>query len=136
MRSLPPHALWISGRLSFDVRKLHDAGVAAVVDLAMEEVPFELPRDFWYLRLPLVDGAGNAPTAIRFAVEATANLLEIGVGTLVVCSLGLSRAPVIAAAAISKYTNRDLHACLAQIGHGGPTDISPGLWNEVKAVLE
>lgn len=42
-----------------DLRALHAAGIAAVVDLAANEPPATLTRDLAYCRLPLVDGPGN-----------------------------------------------------------------------------
>lgn len=58
-----------------DLRKLYEREIAAVVDLAIEEKPAELGRDIIYLRVPLIDGAGNSPLAIRLAIETAVTLI-------------------------------------------------------------
>ncbi len=58
-------------------------------------------RDLVYCRFPLVDGAGNDARILKMAVHTVAELLRKEVKTLVFCSAGMSRAPSIAAAALT-----------------------------------
>src|SRR5258708_19880981 len=102
MRKIETYPLWIGhagdGR---DFRALFDVGIHAVVDLALEEAPAVLPREFIYLRVPLVDGAGNPAKMLMLAVHSLATLLRMHLPTLVVCGAGMSRAPSVAAAALA-----------------------------------
>jgi protein-tyrosine phosphatase len=134
MREPIPARLWlVNARDARDYVKLFERGVQAVVDLAMEELPAAAPRELIWLRFPLVDGAGNAPARLRAAVAALVKLLEEQIPTLVACSAGMSRTPVIAAAAIAIHRREPPDACLAKLVEGHPHDISPQLWRDVKA---
>jgi len=60
MREIIQGRLWLGAAVDvLGTSALHDAGVDAVVDLAYEERPAQLPRDLWYCRFPIVDGLGN-----------------------------------------------------------------------------
>src|SRR6267142_7076321 len=102
MRQILPHSLWLGhagdGR---DLRAILDAGIRAVVQLAIEEEPLVLPRELTFCRVPLVDGAGNEEKLLYLAVTAVANLLESRIPTLVCCGGGMSRSPAVAAAALA-----------------------------------
>ena len=111
-----------------DIRGLLDLGIEAVVDLAMDEPPVHPTRELVYLRFPLVDGQGNPAWVLRLAVDAVAGLLTAGMPTLVACSAGASRSPVIAAMAMAKHAGIRPEEALTRIGHG---DVSPALWREV-----
>ena len=137
MRKIDPYLLWIGhagdGR---DPRPLFDAGIRAVVDLAFEEAPAALPREFIYFRVPLVDGAGNPAKLLLLAVHSLAPLLRMHLPTLVVCGAGMSRAPSIAAAALALAHNEAPEACLQKVIAGRPHDVAPGLWQEIVAALQ
>ena len=62
MHEIHPDLLWVGHALDVrEPRPLFDAGIAAVVDVAFEEPPAQLPRGLIYCRFPLNDGGGNAP---------------------------------------------------------------------------
>jgi protein-tyrosine phosphatase len=137
MRQVLPHALWIGhagdGR---DFRLILDSGIRAVVQLAEEEPCLQLPRELLYSRFPLVDGPGNDAALLFLATVSVANLLERKVPALICCGGGLSRSPAIAAAALSMVYQETPDECLKQVAEHHPADVLPGLWEEVKKVLE
>ena len=54
--------LWIgTARDARDIKGVLDAGIEAIVDLAMMNEPVTPTRELVYLRFPLVDGGGNEP---------------------------------------------------------------------------
>ncbi len=133
MREVLPQLLWLGhagdGR---DLRRVLDANVKAVVQVAMEEPPLQLTRDLIYCRFPLVDGEGNPPALLEAAVQTTAGLLRQCVPTLVCCSAGLSRSPIVAAAALAVTHHQDPDECLKTIVAPQHSDVSPLLWQQVK----
>lgn len=136
MRQLSPHRLWIGNVLDSRVlRSVLDQRIQVMVDLAANETPPIITRDLAYLRLPLLDGAGNSPWLVRLAVESVWRLVQANVPTLVYCSAGMSRAPTIAAAVIALHTKTPLADCLGEVTKDAPHDISPGLMTDVQAVL-
>ncbi|MBN1589076.1 MAG: hypothetical protein JW888_06145 [Pirellulales bacterium] len=48
----------------------------------------------------------------------------------------MSRSPAIAAAALSVVGDQSPDECLEQLTAGGPCDISPALWNDIKALCD
>ena len=110
-------------------------GIAAVVDLAMNEPLAVLPRELVYLRFPIVDGAGNAPWLLRAAADAVASLMRAGVVTLIYCGAGMSRTPAIAAAGLAKAFQMPLDDALISVCDGAPADISSALWAEVRSTV-
>lgn len=129
MRQIPPHALWLGhvGDVR-DWRAVFDAGIQAIIDLAGNEAPAIPPRELTYQRFPLVDGAGNPDWLLKLACHTVADLLCAEVPTLVYCSAGMSRSPVVAAAAIAMRTNRTLDEALTSVRQAGDLDVSPALW--------
>ena len=132
MRQIAPHSLWLGhvGDVR-DPRKVLDAGIVAVVDLASNEPMPILPRDLIYCRIPLVDGPGNQASLLRFAVRTTARLLHDRTPTLVYCSAGMSRSPAVAAAALALALGQTPLTCLELVAEGRPHDASPGLWQDI-----
>ncbi len=118
-----------------DFVALRKAGVVAIVDLAVNELPLTPPREMVYCRFPMVDGAGNTRALIRGAIEVTASLVRSRVMTLVMCSAGMSRSPAIAAGAIAVVGLRPPGQCLVEVTHGAAADVSPGFWGDVVAVV-
>jgi protein-tyrosine phosphatase len=133
MRQISPHLLWLGhagdGR---DAKRILDAGIEAVVQLAADEPVLALPREVIYCRFPLVDAAGNDGKLLDLAVSTLASLIAAKRPTLVCCSAGLSRSPAIAAAALAKALDMEPDACLRTIAELAPTDVQPALWQEIK----
>ncbi len=119
-----------------DITAVLELRIVAIVDLAMEEPAIHYPRDIIYCRIPIVDGAGNRPEIIRAAVDLTASLIDSRVPTLVACGAGMSRSPIIVAAALARVDGRSLEQALEDITAGVAHDISTSLWAEVKAVCD
>ncbi|MBT6157809.1 MAG: dual specificity protein phosphatase family protein [Planctomycetaceae bacterium] len=135
MHEIIPSRLWI-GNVgdARDVRSVLNLGVEAVVDLACNELPIEVPRDIVYLRFPIVDGTGNSSKLLRLAIETTASIIKDRTPTLVFCSAGLSRSPAVVAAALAVAEEIGLDETLKKIGLLVAHDVLPGLWNDIKAV--
>jgi hypothetical protein len=135
MREISPFPLWIGhaddGR---DRVQLAEFGIEAVVQLAAEEPPLVPLRELIYCRVPLLDGVGNPPGRLHLAIGTVAELLGRGVPTLVCCGNGLSRAPVIAAAALARRHGASPGEWLMRIIATHPADVSPGFWDEVVAL--
>jgi len=135
MHEAIPNCLWLGN--AADARNITAVlghRIIAIVDLAMEEPPILFPRDVLYCRIPLVDGAGNRPEIIRAAVDLTASFIESGVPTLVACGAGMSRSPIIVAAALAAVDGCSLEESLEKITAGVAHDVSTSLWAEVKSV--
>lgn len=137
MWQIMPHPLWIGhaddGR---DYKQILETGIQAVVQVAVDEPPLQPPRELTYCRFPIVDGPGNERRLLYLAVVTVANLLEKNVPTLVCCSGGMSRSPVIAAAALAMVQQEKPDDCLRQIAELHPHDVTAGLWIEVKKVFD
>ena len=133
MRPVLGYLLWIgTARDARDVRRVLDAGIEAVVDLAVEEPPAALTRELAYLRLPLTDGGGTPPWLLTAAGTALAALVRQRVPTLVGCGAGLSRSPAVVALALSIVTGRPVAELLAEIQAGVASDVHPALWTDVR----
>jgi protein-tyrosine phosphatase len=136
MRAAIPHRLWLGNALEGrDPRRLYDAGIAAIVDLAMEESPAQLPRDLVYCRFPVIDGAGNSRELLVMAVETVAALIRKEIPTLVCCGAGMSRSPAIVAAALAVAKGKSPEEQLQSLVIGAPHDVSPVLWTDVVAAV-
>jgi hypothetical protein len=134
MRQVAPHSLWL-GHVgdARDLRRVFGAGVAALVDLAREEPPLVTHRELIYCRFPLEDGTDNPPELLRLAVRTVVDLLSAHTPTLVFCGAGMSRTPAVAAVALAVLTGRTPEECLESVKQVGPADVSPGLWQDVRA---
>ncbi len=132
MNQIPPYQLWVGhagdGRAAETILA---QGIRAVVQLALEEPPLQLPREFIYLRFPLLDGSGNDTALLRLAIDGVAKLVEAGIPTLVCCGGGMSRSPAIVAAALAIVERTGLNETLGRVLRSHPGDVSPGLWAEV-----
>lgn len=137
MREVIPEKLWIGNALDArDVTGVLGLGIAAIVDLAIEEPPIQFPRDVAYCRFPLMDGSGNQMAILRAAIETTATFIDSGTPTLVACSAGMSRSPAIVAAAIAMTEEVELVDVLGKLTAEQPHDVSPGLLAELSKVLQ
>jgi hypothetical protein len=137
MRQIDGHPLWVgNARDARDVPSLLDAGIEAVVDLAVNEPPAVLSREVVYLRFPLVDGDGNPEWVLRAAIDAVRGLIRDRVPTLVACSMGLSRAPTVAAVALAAETGRRPEHVLGEWMERHTTlDVSASLWRELVGIV-
>lgn len=136
MNQVLPYPLWIGhAGDERDFRRIFDAGIKAVVQLAVEVPPAEAPRELILCRFPLLDGTGNGADLLHLAISTLATMLKAHVPTLVCCNAGVSRAPAVAAAAMAMTFEEAPEACLQRIAAHHPSDVSPGFWKEVTGVL-
>jgi uncharacterized protein YndB with AHSA1/START domain len=133
MNQVKPYQLWIGH--AGDARAFQEAadrGIRAIVQLGLADPPLQPPRELVYCRIPLLDGCGNDPAVLRLAIDSVAALLREATPTLVCCGAGMSRSPVIVAAAISQVEHANLEECLKRVAEHHPADVSPGLWEDVR----
>lgn len=129
--------LWIGN--AFDARDMQEilsTGITAVVDVAMDEPPIVPTRELICIRFPLIDGSGNSEESLFLAIATVSQLLKLKVPTLVACSAGMSRSPLIAVAGLAIARQTPLDDELAKVVAAGPCDISPTLHNDVRRVAE
>lgn len=137
MREIIPGILWIgNAHDARDVKGVLACGITVVIDLAIEELPIQFPRDIVYCRFPLVDGDGNSPALLKSVIDTTANFVIAEQPTLVACSGGMSRSPAIVSAVLAKIESFELNAAVERVTATGPCDFSPGLWNDVRRLFE
>jgi hypothetical protein len=136
MRQAPGRALWLgnTGDLR-DARAILNAGVEAVVELAVSEPLAALPRHLVRCRFPLSDGGDNPSWLLRLAVESVAALLRADIPVLVCCSGGMSRSVSVAAAAVALVEGRGLGDSLKEVVGSGPADVSPALFLQLRDVV-
>lgn len=131
MRQLAPQ-LWIgNARDARNLPVLHEHGIRAVVDLAAEELPAELSRALMYCRIPLSDDDSNEDWLLRAAVDTTVRFIQENVPVLIACSDGMSRSPLIVAAALSNFHDTPIKETLNAVLADGPRHVSPGLWESL-----
>lgn len=137
IHGIEPHVLWI-GTVD-TVRGLQqavEAGVTAVVDVAGVDEAVSLPAGLHYCRFSLADDPGNPEWLLRAAISTAARLLIEQRPLLVACRQGMSRSVVIAAAALAFVRGDDPNSSLEDVKRDAPTMVSPGLWRDVRAVLQ
>jgi protein-tyrosine phosphatase len=137
MRQIAERGLWLgsAGDLR-EVRRVLDAGIAAVVELADDEPFANLSRELVRFRFPLSDGGENPSWLLQLAAESVAALLRANVQVLVCCSAGMSRSVCIAAAAIALVDRLSFHQALTALVDSRPADVSPRLVEQVQRALE
>lgn len=133
MRRVGERPLWVgTARDARDMRAVHDAGIEAVVDLAVEEEPVRPTRELVYLRFPLHDGGGNPVWLVMAAATTIADLLRLEVPTLVACGGGMSRSPAVAALGLCfEAYGRAPDMYLRRVQQHAPSDVHPALWNDI-----
>ncbi|REJ95862.1 MAG: protein phosphatase [Planctomycetota bacterium] len=137
MRVIIDQLLWIGNAGDArDLRSIHDDGIRAVVDLAADEPPAVLSRGLVYYRFPLLDGDGNPPWLLRSVIDCVATVISHQVPLLVACSGGMSRSPVVIAAALAIAYGKPIDECLKQVVGDGPQQVSAALWNAAAAAIE
>ena len=136
MRQITPFPVWVGhGGDGRAFPELFELGIRAVVQLAAEELPIQTPRELVFFRVPLVDGGGNDVKLLDLAVRSVAALLQRGIPALVCCGGGMSRSPVIVAAALAVLHGNDFEGSLKLVTEEGPADFSTVLLTEVKHVI-
>ena len=136
MHEIQPDLLWLGRVLDLrEPRALFDAGIAAVVDVALEEPPAQLPRQLIYCRFPLNDGGGNEASVLLHAVQCTVDLLASATRTIVACSAGMSRSPTIAAFALAAHLDQSPDDVISRIAKAIALEVKGPLWNDVAAVF-
>lgn len=118
-----------------DLQQVHEHGIVALIDLAINEPIPVVPRDIVYLRFPLVDNEGNPVWVIRAAVDTLARLIRDNRPTMVYCANGMSRSVAIAGAALAQAHQITPQAGLETVGSDGPADVSTSLWAEILGSL-
>jgi len=137
MREIIPNILWIGNAGDArNVQSVMDAGVQVVIDLAIEEPPFLLPREIISCRIPLLDGEGNHPARIRSAVDFITQFVKEQIPTLVACSGGMSRSPLIVSAVVATIEAITFDEAVRRVTTAGPCDLSPKLHGSVKQLLD
>ena len=128
--------LWLGHAIDIrEPRPLFDAGITAVVDVAIEEPPAQLPRQLVYCRFPLNDGGGNNQTTLRQAVQTVVDLLATGTRTIVACSAGMSRSPTIAAHALAVHLSQEPDDVIVRIAALKSLELKPELWNDIGEIF-
>ncbi len=136
MHVIHPNVLWIGHALDArEPRALLEAGIAAVVDVAIEEPPAQLPRELIYCRFPINDGGGNDPSILLHAIQCTVDLLASGTRTIVACSAGMSRSPTIAAFALGAYLDKSPEVLISQLANAKALEIKGPLWNDAISIF-
>ncbi len=132
MIHLSPYPLWIGASgATKDLRRLYDLGVRAVVQLAYEEPPHDLPHDFIACRFPLIDGDNDAEV-LRLAVHTMTRLIEGKFATLVCCQAGLSRSPAVVAAALARWKKESFIDTVNHLATFHGWDIHPLLFAQLQ----
>jgi hypothetical protein len=136
MNQIVPHRLWVGhAGDERNFRQLFDAGIRAVIALAVEETPGQPPHELIFCRFPLVDGTGNDLKVLALAMRTAGTLAQNQVPTLICGGAGLSRAPSVAAAALALAGGEAPAVCLERVAAHHACDVSPGLWKDVTALL-
>jgi hypothetical protein len=138
MQRVLDSSAWIGNAIEArDAITLIEHGFNAVIDLALDELAAQLPRELIHLRFPIIDGAGNDENLLAATIKTTAMMMQLpGLNIAVCCSAGLSRSPAIVAAAISLVKNQPVAITLTEMASQVRCDISPALWLDVSAVCK
>ncbi|HBN75230.1 MAG TPA: protein phosphatase [Planctomycetaceae bacterium] len=137
MKSIPDSNLWIGN--AGDVRNLQEIrklDIRAVFLLAYEEPIFNYPRDLTVIRLPLLDGGENDFFNLEIAVRSLTSLIRNDIQTLVTCSMGMSRSPVIVSAALATHHSQPFDEVLTSVCRCMPSDVSPAFYQYVRLHID
>ena len=109
---------------------MFDVGITAVIDVAFEEPPAQIPRQLKYFRFPLNDGGGNDPNTLLLLLRTATDLLRLNMPTLIACSAGMSRSPTIAAFALAYHLSGNPDDVVAGIADIKSLELKTELWAE------
>ena len=132
MHEIQTNLLWIGH--AFDIhepRLIFDAGITAVIDIAYEEPPAQIPRQLTYCRFPLNDGGGNDPQILLQTLLTTTDFLRSNTRTIIACSAGLSRSPTVAAFALAYHLDKKPDDVIAGIAETKSLELKPELWADM-----
>ncbi|MCH7988888.1 MAG: dual specificity protein phosphatase family protein [Planctomycetes bacterium] len=134
LQELISKSVWIgNAKEAENTSQILSLGISAMVCVAIEELPPPITRDLIFCRFPLNDGSDNSVEVLRTAVDTISKLINEKIPTFVYCGAGMSRSPVMAAAALSKVQGSDPDETLRTLFSDLPHDVSPQLWHDVKA---
>ena len=111
-------------------------GVAAIVDLAVEEPIPTMPRVINYARFALTDEGEEAEPIIGGALRLVSSFVADRLPIAVCCNAGLNRSPTIAAVGIALALKSEAREELQTIAGLKAVDVNPALWSRVVAVSE
>ena len=132
MHEIHSNLLWIGHALDVrEPRQIFDAGITAVIDVAYEEPPAQIPRQLTYCRFPLNDGGGNDPQILLHTLLTTTDFLRSNTRTIIACSAGLSRSPTIAAFALAYHLDQTPEDVIAGIAETKSLEMKPELWADM-----
>ena len=136
MLKVPDTNLWVANASDLrDIATVLNAGVTAIVDLAIEEPVPAIPRTLNYCRFVLTDDGENDPGILRTTILTTTEFLIGDHHVAIGCSAGVSRSIAIAAAAVSRVSGQTPREALEVISNVKHPDINPALWNQILQVL-
>ncbi|MFO0954378.1 MAG: hypothetical protein U0835_25110, partial [Isosphaeraceae bacterium] len=81
--------------------------------------------------VPLIDGAGNPTPRLALAVRVVSSLIAARTPVLVACGAGMSRAPAVVARALAAAEGGTPAEWLERVATNHPSDVSPGLWDDL-----
>lgn len=135
MQQVGDLCLWIGNcREARDFTLIQSEGFQAVVDLAYEEPVGSPSRDVTLLRVPIIDGTGNSRLQLELVVSTVQRCLELKLKTLVACSYGMSRSPLIVSAAMARMQGVTFQNALEIVSSIRKVDCSPALYQELNAL--
>ncbi|MEL7498313.1 MAG: protein phosphatase [Planctomycetota bacterium] len=133
MHEIHPNLLWIGHALDVrEPRALFDAGITAVIDVAYEELPAQMPRQLTYCRFPLNDGGGNDPNTLLQTLRTATDLLRSNTRTIIACSAGMSRSPTLAAFSLAYHLSEAPDDVIARIADIKSLELKPELWADTR----
>ena len=136
MHEVHSSLLWIGNALDVrEPRGLFQAEITAVIDVAYEEPPAQIPRQWTYCRFPLNDGGGNEPQMLWQTLRTTCDFLHSKTRTIIACSAGMSRSPTVAAFALAHYLQENPHDVIAKIASMRSLELKPELWRDMLAAF-
>ena len=136
MHEIHSNLLWIGHALDVrEPRPLFAVGITAVIDVAYEEPPAQIPRQLTYCRFPLNDGGGNDPNTLLQALRTATDLLGSKTKTIIACSAGMSRSPTLAAFALAYHLAEEPDDVIAGIADIKSLELKPELWADTLAAF-
>lgn len=118
-----------------DIRSVLNAGVTAIIDLAIEEPLPTIPRVTNYCRFVITDDGENDPGIIQTAIQTAFGFLSNGQTIAICCNAGLNRSPAIAAAVVSKINQCEPADALKLVGKTKHIDVNPALWRQIVSLI-
>tara|TARA_R100000789_G_scaffold97798_1_gene100773 strand:+ start:281 stop:730 length:450 start_codon:yes stop_codon:yes gene_type:complete len=137
LKPIPDTNLWIGNAGDAqNLQEIRSLEIRAIFLLAYEEPIFSYPRDLLVVRIPLLDGSENDDFNLEITVRSLISLIRNDVNTLVTCSMGMSRSPVIVSAALAIHHSLPFDDVLTSVCKSIPTDVSPEFYRYVRSVFE